>query len=66
MVGGHGVFGSCSLNRQRISGDRDATAEYPYRMIEWKGQLVVGFGDAPNAAQIWRYAPSDNPGTPSE
>jgi len=54
-VGGFGVFGSWSKNRDRLSGNRDATAEYPYRIIQWRGRLVVGFGDARNAAQVWIY-----------
>lgn len=56
LVGGHGQFGSWSEGNKRLSGSRDATAEYPYRMLVWRGQLIVGFGDAPDAAQIWSYA----------
>ena len=29
---------------------RNTAAEYPYRLIEWNGDLTVGFGDAEVAA----------------
>ena len=57
QVGGRGVHGSWSPNRERMSGSRHATAEYVYRLVEWRGQLIAGFGDAPGAAQIWAYRP---------
>jgi hypothetical protein len=59
QVGGHGLYGSWSLDGSRLSGSRHATREYVYRLIEWRGQLVAGFGDAPGAAQVWAYTPAD-------
>ena len=58
-IGGHGVNGSWSAGRARMSGSRHATAEYVYRLIEWRGRLVAGFGDATGAAQVWAYAPDN-------
>jgi len=57
QIGGHGIRGSWSPRRSRMSGSRHATAEYVYRLVEWRGQLVAGFGDAPGAAQVWAYTP---------
>jgi hypothetical protein len=57
--GGHGVNGSWSADRARMSGSRHATAEYVYRLIEWRGLLVAGFGDATGAAQVWAFTPDN-------
>ncbi len=40
-----------------MSGSRHATAEYVYRLVEWRGRLIAGFGDASGAAQVWAYTP---------
>jgi hypothetical protein len=55
QLGGHGVAGSWGANDGVIS--QSSTAEYIYRIQEWNGKIVVGFGDAPGLAQIWLYDP---------
>ncbi len=57
-IGGNGVNGSWSPRRTRMSGSRHATAEYVYRLVEWRGRLIAGFGDASGAAQVWAYTPN--------
>ena len=56
-IGGNGVNGSWSPWRTRMSGSRHATGEYVYRLVEWRGRLIAGFGDASGAAQVWAYTP---------
>ncbi len=34
--------------------------EYVYRMIEYDGTLVVGFGDSPGMAKVWQYRPASD------
>ncbi|MDY7000290.1 MAG: tetratricopeptide repeat protein [Thermodesulfobacteriota bacterium] len=53
QVAGHGKFGSWTT----LVHNRGETHEYVYRMIEYKGKLVAGFGDRKGAAQIWQYTP---------
>ena len=55
QVAGHGAFGSWGPGR--LSGNRDASREYVYRRIEWRGALVAGFGDVAGAAQVWADGP---------
>lgn len=59
QVAGQGVFGSWSPKRRRLSGSRQAANEYVQTLVEWRGLLIAGFGDAPGAAQIWAYYRSD-------
>lgn len=59
QVAGQGVFGSWSPKRHRLSGSRHASNEYVHKLVEWRGLLIAGFGDAPGAAQIWAYYRSD-------
>lgn len=54
QVGGHGINGS--WGHGTLSGNRNASREYIYRLIEWRGQIIAGFGDAPGAAQVWAFA----------
>ena len=59
LVGGHGVRGSWGAKfPHTLTGYWGyATAEYPYRMIEWNNKMVVGFGDDLGAAQLYLYDP---------
>ena len=58
-LGGEGVWAQVAGNG--ISGSWDvlsgAGAEYVYRMQEFRGDLYVGFGYSPGAAQVWRFSP---------
>ncbi len=56
QLGGHGIAGSWGTNDGVISSS--STAEYIYRIEEWDGKVVVGFGDAPGLAQLWAYDPN--------
>ena len=40
----------------RFGALANAHAEYVYRMIEWRGMAVAGFGDGPGMAQIWAFS----------
>lgn len=55
QLGGHGIAGSWGAENGVISPK--STAEYIYRIEEWDGKVVVGFGDAPGLAQLWLYDP---------
>ncbi|WP_020169540.1 hypothetical protein [Candidatus Pelagibacter communis] len=59
LVGGRGVRGSwgAEFPHTLTSSLRHTDAEYPYRMIEWKNKMVVGFGDAIGAAKLYLYDP---------
>jgi hypothetical protein len=59
LVGGRGVKGSWG------SGERDvfewfdrANNDYVYRIVAWRGDLIVGFGDDPGSAELWRFRPT--------
>ena len=59
LIGGRGVNGSWGEHYPHtLTGDlRNTAAEYPYRMIEWNGQMAIGFGDALGASQVYIYHP---------
>lgn len=50
-VGGNGLDGSWKTLKQSRHNHR----EYPYRLVAWNNGFLVGFGDAPGAAQLWHY-----------
>jgi hypothetical protein len=56
LIGGFGVNSSWGPNFPHTLTDsfRSTAAEYPYRLIEWNGDVIAGFGDALGAAQVWR------------
>lgn len=58
QIGGNGINNSWSAQRERMSGWR-ANAEYVYRLVEWRGLLIAGFGDGPDAAQVWAFTPDE-------
>lgn len=58
--GGQGRRGSWSPYQFRRKYKPLSTrngAEYVYQFAEYNGQLIVGFGSSPGAAQIWAYTP---------
>jgi hypothetical protein len=56
QLGGHGIAESWGAKDGVISPT--STAEYIYRIEEWDGKVVVGFGDDPGLAQLWLYDPT--------
>jgi len=57
-IGGHGVPGSWSQESFSFPNKQ----EYVYRLLEYDGALIVGFGSGPGQAQVWRYTPAEIPG----
>ena len=39
---------------------RNTSAEYPYRFVEFDDSMIVGFGDANNAATLWKLKVKKN------
>lgn len=57
-VAGHGKFGSWGVSGTLVPKSYGyGNKEYVYRMAEYKGSLVAGFGMRAGAAQIWQYVP---------
>ena len=56
-VGVNGIYGSWK-SEYPMATHHTVRMEYVYRMIEYAGALVVGFGDRPGIAQVWMYRPS--------
>jgi len=57
-VAGRGINGSWGLAEHAA---RDlvsrGNSEIVYRLVVWRGDLVVGFGDDPGMATVWRFRP---------
>lgn len=59
MIAGHGINGSWGKRERGIADWLDpGNNEYVYRILEWRGDLIVGFGDDPGMAQLWRFRPA--------
>lgn len=59
LVGGRGVNGSWGDGERDVFDLLDhANNDYVYRIVEWRGDLIVGFGDDPGSAQLWRFRPT--------
>ncbi len=59
LVGGRGTRGSWGDAEHDIFDWLDhENNQYVYRLIEWRGDLIVGFGDDPGSAQLWRFRPA--------
>ena len=56
LIGGKGVNDSWgSKFPNNLTNDfRNTSAEHPYRFVEFDNTMIVGFGDANNAATLWQ------------
>lgn len=56
LIGGKGVYNSWGANfTNTLTNDfRNTAYEYPYRFVEFDNSMIVGFGDASNAATLWQ------------
>jgi hypothetical protein len=61
LIGGRGVNGSWGRSdRDAFDWLDDPDNNYVYRLVEWRGNLYVGFGDNPGSAELWRFRPAQN------
>ena len=58
LIGGKGVNNSWGVNfPNTLTNDfRNTPTEYPYRFVEYDNTMIVGFGDASNAATLWQLS----------
>ncbi len=59
LIGGRGANGSWGdADRDIFDWFDRVNNEYVYRIVEWRGDLIVGFGNDPGSAQLWRFRPA--------